>query len=214
MMDHNLTLSDADQASLSGDRGAVLQFAARMVVKAAKLMGASELIDVSFVHIDACHYYGQAHVDFAAMIVEAGAKVAVPSWTNTVPVSVELPDMRPPEKSPEFLKGARDLMKLYEQMGCRPVWTCAPYQLPGGPGLGDHIVGSESNAVTYYNSAVGARTNKYGDFLDVCCALLGRVPNAGLHKSENRRGQILFRLSGDVHGRLSQMILEPFLATR
>ncbi|NNF79479.1 MAG: DUF521 domain-containing protein, partial [Rhizobiales bacterium] len=81
---------------------------------------------------------------------------------------------------------------------CRPVWTCAPYQLPGGPGLGDHIVGSESNAVTYYNSAVGARTNKYGDFLDVCCALLGRVPNAGLHLDDNRRGQILFRLADDV----------------
>ncbi|MEM7428241.1 MAG: aconitase X catalytic domain-containing protein [Pseudomonadota bacterium] len=193
-----LELSDADAGNLSGDNGPVTKFAARMVVRAAELLSASELIDVSFVHIDACHYYGQAHVDFAQMIVDGGVKVAVPSWTNTVPVSVELPDMRPPEKSPEFLKGARDLMTLYEQMGCRPVWTCAPYQLPGGPGLGEQIVGSESNAVTYYNSAVGARTNKYGDFLDVCCALLGRVPNAGLHRTENRRGQILFRLADDV----------------
>lgn len=198
MTDAQLSLSEADRAHLTGDNGPVLQFAARMVVKAAELMEAEELIDVSFVHIDACHYYGQAHVDFAQMIVDAGAKVAVPSWTNTVPVSVELPDMRPPEKSPEFLKGARELMTLYQQMGCRPVWTCAPYQLPGGPGLGEHIVGSESNAVTYYNSAVGARTNKYGDFLDVCCALMGRVPNAGLHLDENRRGQILFRLADDV----------------
>ncbi len=201
-MSSTVKLSDSDQAHLSGENGPVLQFAARMVVKAAELMGAGELIDVSFVHIDACHYYGQAHVDFARMVIEGGAKVAVPSWTNTVPVSVELPDMRPPDKSPEFLNGARELMTLYERMGCRPVWTCAPYQLPGGPGLGDQIVGSESNAVTYYNSAVGARTNKYGDFLDVCCALMGRVPNAGLHKAENRRGQILFRLADDVSDEL------------
>ncbi len=193
-----LELSDTDRAQLAGERGPVLQFAAEMVVRAAELMGAEELIDVSFVHVDACHYYGQAHVDFARFVVEGGAKLTLPSWTNTVPVSVEVPDMRPPEKSPEFLAGARELMKLYEQMGCRPVWTCAPYQLPGGPGLGDHIVGSESNAVTYYNSAVGARTNKYGDFLDVCCGLTGRVPNAGLHKKENRAGEILFRLGDDV----------------
>lgn len=193
-----LDLSDSDRASLAGERGAVLQFAAQMVVRAGELMGAQNLIDVSFVHVDACHYYGQAHVDFARFVVEGGGKMAVPSWTNTVPVSVELPDMRPPEKSPEFIAGARELMDLYEQMGCRPVWTCAPYQLPGGPVLGDHIVGSESNAVTYYNSAVGARTNKYGDFLDVCCALMGRVPNAGLHKDENRKGQLLFRLADDV----------------
>ncbi|MEM8687021.1 MAG: aconitase X catalytic domain-containing protein [Pseudomonadota bacterium] len=193
-----LALSDQDKAHLSGDNGPVLRFAAQMVVKAGELMSATELIDVSFVHVDACHYYGEAHVDFARFVVDGGGRMVVPSWTNTVPVSVELPDMRPPEKSPQFISGAKELMKLYEQMGCRAVWTCAPYQLPGGPGLGDHIVGSESNAVTYYNSAVGARTNKYGDFLDVCCALMGRVPNAGLHKKKNRKGQILFRLGDDV----------------
>ena len=193
-----LDLSDSDRAAYSGQHGPVLHFAAKIVVRAAELMGARNLIDVSFVHVDACHYFGQAHVDFARFVVEGGGKMTVPSWTNTVPVSVEVPDMRPPEKTPEFIAGARELMDLYEQMGCHPVWTCAPYQLPGGPGFGDHIVGSESNAVTYYNSAVGARTNKYGDFLDVCCALMGRVPNAGLHKDENRRGQILFQLGDDV----------------
>ena len=67
-------------------------------------------------------------------------------------------------------------MQLYEALGCKPVWTCAPYQLPGGPKLGDHIVAGESNAVTFYNSVIGARTNKYGDYLDVACALIGKAP--------------------------------------
>ena len=73
------------------------------------------------------------------------------------------------------------------------MWTCAPYQLPGGPKFGDHIVVGESNAVTYYNSALGARTNKYGDYLDVACALIGKAPYAGLHLDEARRGDILIR---------------------
>ncbi len=75
------------------------------------------------------------------------------------------------------------------------MWTCAPYQLPGGPELGDQIVGSESNAVAYYNSVVGARTNKYGDFLDACTGLVGRVPFAGLHTDEGRRGERVFDVS-------------------
>ena len=48
----------------------------------------------------------------------------------------------------------------------------------GGPKFGDHIAGGESNAVSYYNSVVGARTNKYGDYLDVACALTGLAPDA------------------------------------
>jgi len=72
--------------------------------------------------------------------------------------------------------------------------------LPGRPSFGQHIVVGESNAVTFYNSVIGARTNKYGDYLDVACALIGKAPFAGLHRDEGRRGDLLFRtnaISGD-----------------
>ncbi|NNF77082.1 MAG: DUF521 domain-containing protein, partial [Rhizobiales bacterium] len=69
-----LDLNDTDRAAFSGERGPVLQFAAQMVVRAGELMGARDLIDVSFVHVDACHYYGQAHVDFARFVVEGSGK--------------------------------------------------------------------------------------------------------------------------------------------
>ena len=82
-----------------------------------------------------------------------------------------------------------------------PVWTCAPYQLPGGPQRGDHIVAGESNAVTFYNSVIGARTNKYGDYLDVACALIGKAPLAGLHTDEGRKAALLFR-TADIRRRL------------
>ncbi len=85
-------------------------------------------------------------------------------------------------------------MRAYVRLGCNPVWTCAPYQLPGRPQLGDHIVGSESNAVSFYNSVIGARSNKYGDYLDVCAAITGRVPYSKLHRDECRVAEILFTL--------------------
>jgi predicted aconitase len=33
---------------------------------------------------------------------------------------------------------------------------------------------------------IGARTNRYGDFIDLCCAMTGRAPAYGLHLTENR----------------------------
>lgn len=193
-----VALSAEDRARLNGEHGPVLAFAMDMLVRAGDVLGADKFIDASFAHIDACHYYGQVHVDFAKFVVEGGARVSIPSWTNTVPANPQNPDLRNPTKHSAFLQSAHELMQLYKQMGCHPVWTCAPYQLPGGPGLGDQIVGSESNAVTYYNAVTGARSNKYGDFLDVCCALAGRVPNAGLHLTENRRATHLFTLADDI----------------
>lgn len=187
----NIELSEYDRELLSGEQGEALQFAMEVVVRAARVMGASHLIDVGFVHVDACHYYGQAHLDFIRFMSERGARFTIPAWTNTLPIT--LMGREPRENAdPVFLRDARAVAEEYVAIGCKPVWTCAPYQLPGGPKFGDQIVVGESNAVVYYNSIVGARTNKYGDFLDVCAGLTRRAPYAGLHISEKRRALICF----------------------
>jgi predicted aconitase len=87
-------------------------------------------------------------------------------------------------------------MDAYVAMGCRQTWTCAPYQLPERPAFGEHLAWAESNAIVFANSVIGARTGRYGDFLDICAAITGRVPNAGLHLTKRRRAQVVF----DVHG--------------
>lgn len=189
----DIALDDRDRAHLDGANGPALQLAMRLVLAAADILGARSLIPVTFAHIDACFYSGEAHVDFAQYLLDHGARLAIPAWTNNGVVSLADPDIRPEASDPQMVKGARKLMQLYERLGCKPVWTCAPYQLPGGPGFGDHIVAGESNAVSYYNSVIGARTNKYGDYLDVACALIGKAPYAGLHLDDERRGDILIR---------------------
>ena len=190
-----LHLTEADSALLDGAAGEALQFAMQVVVRAARIMAAPRLIDARFAHIDACHYYGRAHLDFARFFTERGARFEIPAWTNSLTVGLKRPQVRA-DADPVVLTEARELAGLYVKLGCRPVWTCAPYQLPGGPALGDHIIVGESNAVAYYNSVVGARTNKYGDFLDVCAGLTGRVPFAGLHTDEGRRARIRFDIAG------------------
>src|SRR5262245_17121945 len=194
MTNSPLSLTAAEHAVLAGDAGAAMQLAMRIVLKAADIMGARDLVPISFAHLDACFYAGEAHVDFAQFMLDHGAKFAMPTWTNSNVVSAADPNLRPCAASPGIIKGAHRLRALYEALGATPTWTCAPYQLPGRPSLGDHIVAGESNAVTFYNSVIGARTNKYGDYLDVACAMIGKAPLAGLHTDEGRKASLLFRM--------------------
>jgi predicted aconitase len=96
-------------------------------------------------------------------------------------------------------------------MGCRPTWTCAPYQVAHRPALGEQVAWAESNAIVFANSVLGARTERYGDFIDICAAITGRVPDAGLHREENRRGEVLFRLTGISDRLLRDDVLFPVL---
>lgn len=187
-------LSGRDQALLSGRFGKAQQTAMKIIERAAQVSGAPHLIDISMAHVNSCFYSGEAGVEFAEFLVREGGKLSVPTLTNTGLIDLLHPDLRSKPKDKHIVEGARRLMGLYEELGCEVVWTCAPYQLKERPALGDQIVGSESNAVSFYNSALGARTNKYGDFLDICAAITGRVPYAGLHTNAARRGDILFEL--------------------
>ena len=193
MTDAGIELNEDCKSMLEGHKGPATRFAMELVLRAAKVTGAARLVPVTFAHIDACFYAGQAHVDFARFMLEGGARFAVPAWTNNGLVSLVNTDARDPET--EMARGARELMQLYSELGCKTVWTCAPYQLPGRPKLGDHIVVGESNAVSFYNAVVGARTNKYGDYLDVACAITGYAPFYGLHTDEGRKSTIFFDTS-------------------
>ena len=94
-------------------------------------------------------------------------------------------------------------MDRYRALGARPTFTCAPYQLADSrPGLGEQVAWGESNAIAFCNSVLGARTNRYGDFLDIAAAIAGRVPDAGLHRTDARRATLVLRLADDVPERL------------
>jgi hypothetical protein len=183
-----MLLSDSDQAMLHGEAGEAARTAMQLLLATAEAEGATELLDISGAHIDGCLYHGRAGLDFADSLLDAGARVVVPTTLNVSSLDLLHPDLY--RGDPEVARAARDLMDGYVSMGCVPSWTCAPYQLPGRPGLGEQIAWGESNAIVFANSVLGARTGRYGDFLDICCALTGRAPAVGLHTDEGRRARL------------------------
>ncbi|MCG8468364.1 MAG: aconitase X catalytic domain-containing protein, partial [Gemmatimonadetes bacterium] len=126
-------------------------------------------------------------------LADGGARVRVPTTLNVSGVDPHgWRDWAVPES---WAEPARRQMDAYERMGCAPTWTCAPYQTETRPGLGEQVAWGESSAIVFANSVLGARTERYPDLLDICCAVTGRAPAAGLHLDENRVGEILFDVS-------------------
>ena len=203
-----MRLTERDQAMLGGDFGAAAQLTMSLLVEMADIQGAERLIDISSAHIDGCLYHGQAGLDFADQLVAGGAKVAVPTTLNVSSLDLLHPDRF--TGAPHEAEASRAQMKAYEAMGCRPTWTCAPYQLAQRPGLGEQVAWGESNAIVFANSVLGARTERYGDFMDICCAVTGRAPDVGLHTDSGRKASIVVEL--EIDERLQDYeILYPLL---
>ncbi len=191
-MHGSVELADLDRRMLSGDHGEAAATAMRILVTMAGICGARRLLDIEGAHIDGCLYHGDSGVDFAEMLVAGGARVRVPTTLNVGGL-----DLLHPEEfagTPERRAKALRLMECYEEMGCRTIWTCAPYQATPRPEFGQQVAWAESNAIVFANSVLGARTHRYGDFIDICAAITGRAPAVGLHLEENRRGQVVFDL--------------------
>ncbi len=180
-----LALTDTDKKVLSGDEGKAAQLAMQIVIRIAELQGAEQLIDISQAHIDACVYHGPSSLMFAERLASLGGKVKVPTTLNSISVDKRRWQQQGVES--EFGKAASALGDAYMTMGARLSYTCAPYLLDTAPAYGDQIVWAESNAVTFANSIIGARTQKYPDFLDICIALTGRAPLTGAHLDSGRQ---------------------------
>lgn len=190
--EEELQLSRSDQQMLIGSQGIARQKALSIVARMARLQGAAALIDVKQAHIDGCTYIGPASLKFAQKLLEWDAKVQVPTTLNAISV-----DLARKSEFPEELGGpAASLAEAYLEIGARGSFTCAPYLLDSAPKKGDHIGWGESNAVVFANSVLGARTQKYADFLDACVAITGRAPLAGCHLE--RAAQVVLQVKIDA----------------
>ncbi|MCY3628823.1 MAG: aconitase X catalytic domain-containing protein [Bacteroidota bacterium] len=188
----NLTLRD--QADLYGEQGKARQMAMRILVRMLPVFGSQKFLDITAAHIDSSLFQGDATLEYAERLSGWRAKVVVPTTLNVS--GVDEHGWKRWAVPADWAEKARRQMIAYQSMGCKPTWTCAPYQESKRPVFGQQVAWGESSAVVFVNSVLGARTARYPDLLDICAAITGRAPAAGMHLEENRRGQLLYRLRG------------------
>lgn len=185
--------------------------AMRVLVAAGDLLGARRLVPVTSAHIDGCLHHGDGGVEFAEALVRGGGRVAVPTTLNVGALDLMHPGaVRADKRKTEM---ARRQMEAYVTMGASPTYTCAPYQVGHEPGFGEQVAWGESNAICFVNSVLGARTERYGDFLDACCAIAGRAPLHGLHLEENRRATVVVDASRVPAALKGRDVFYPVLGT-
>lgn len=183
-----LVLDEFDKDLLGGDYGPAAARAMSILKIYGEVVGADKFISIQSAHIDGCLYHGPSTIDFARLFVGLGGRVRVPTTLNVAAADTV---------HPQWHCGPANILSeqiittaLHEELGCVATLTCAPYHRLFRPIFGEHIAWAESNAIVFANSVLGARTDRYGDFTDLCAALTGRVPYAGLHRDENRTPQV------------------------
>ena len=186
-------LSSFDRELVDGLHGEAARFAMRLLVRFAEAVGAESFIDAKAAHVDGCLFHGQVSLDFVEHLLRLGGQVRVPTTLNVGSVDLIHPDLF--RGNAKIGADGTRLMQVHEALGCVPTFTCAPYQTMFRPEFGWQIAWAESNAIVFANSVIGARTNRYGDFIDLCCAIAGRLPNYGLHVAANRRARVLVELA-------------------
>lgn len=188
-------LTDEEKLILQGSKGEAPKLAMEILKKIGEINEAERLIPIQSVHL-VLHAYKSAFdagVDAAEKIAEMGGKFVVP--TTIDPYGMDAEDWKAARTPEHYAKQQIRLADAVMKMGVVPVWTCTPYLGFNLPKLGEDIAWSESSAVAYANTVLGARTNRQTAIVDICCAILGKTPETGMHLPENRLGEILVKLN-------------------
>ena len=184
---NDLRLTDKDREYLEGKHGSATKMAMQIICLMAAANDTTTLIDIQKGHVDGCILAHSANLIFAEKMAELGAQVSVPTTINAI--SVDRENWLSQKIPEDFGNQASRLADAYVKMGAKPVFTCAPYLLEEKPKFGEIIGWSESNAVIYANSILGARTSKNPDYLDLFIAMTGRAPESGVYTDDGRIAQ-------------------------
>ncbi len=192
----NVFLTKIEEKMLNGEMGEAVQLAARIVVKIGDALGAERLVPIEDAHISGISFknIGESGLDFLKMLIEKEAKFAVPTTIN--PAGFDLKKWGKMNVDKKFLDKQREVIDRLIKIGAKPLLSCTPYEAKR-LSYGQHIAWSESNAVLYANSIIGARTNREGGPLAIFEAIIGRAPYTGLHLDENRLPEVLVRFPKD-----------------
>lgn len=171
----------------------------RILLVIAELSGAKRLRPITSAHVSGVSYkmIGDPGLEFLEDFAR-DAKVVVPTTVN--PLGTDLRQWRELGIPPEFAEKQARIAHAYETMGVRPVFTCTPYLVGVRPGLGEHVAWSESNAVCFANSVLGARTNREGGPSALAAAVVGATPDYGLHTDEGRQPTVIVKADVKPHG--------------
>lgn len=181
-----MQLTNQEKARLGGEEGEAARQSMEILCALGKIYGADRLIPITSAQIAGVSYktLGDAGIEYLQDMVKKGARVRIPSFLNPAGMDREQwQKLGMPEK---FARRSIDALDAFAAMGIATTCTCTPYLVGIRPKKGEHIAWSESSAVVFANSVLGARTNREGGPSALAAAVCGVTPEYGYHLEENR----------------------------
>jgi predicted aconitase len=182
-----MQLDRDDERILAGEQGETRQKMLELLVALGKVFGAERLVLIKSAQVSGASYktIGEYGLHWLNSL---DAKAVVPAVLN--PIGMPRGRWQEMGVDPDFAMKQQAVVAAYERLGIVLECTCTPYYLYE-TSFGDHLAWSESSAVSYANSVIGARTNREGGPSALAAALIGKTPCYGLHLKENRRPQVV-----------------------
>ena len=180
-----MKLTEQDRALLAGEAGYSARKSMEILVALGKIYDAERFLDVTSVQVSGVSYHnlGEAGLEWLEAMAEDGRAVTVATLN---PAGMDLEHWQEQGIDESFARAQLRVVDAYRRMGIAPSCTCTPYLVGNLPAPREHVAWSESSAVTFANSVLGARTNREGGPSALASALTGRTPAYGLHLEENR----------------------------
>lgn len=203
-------LTAEEEKIYDGEQGWAYQTALKILVKLGDLFNAEKLIPIESSHVSGVSYktLADAPIEFLEALAQTGAKAKIASTVN--PSGLDYEGIMWSFLPRHVKEKQEKIVDLYKKMGIKPVLTCTPYYV-SKPKQGSHLAWAESSAVVYANSVLGSWTNREGGPSALASALIGKTPNYGLHKSENRKPNVRIRVETELKSEAEYGALGIFL---
>ena len=180
-------LGPDDERILAGEEGETRQKMLELLVALGKVFGAEQLVPIRSAQVSGASYKTIGEYGLA-WLASLDACAVVPAVLN--PIGMPRGRWKEMDVDEHFARKQQAVVAAYERLGVRLDCTCTPYYLYKTR-YGDHLAWSESSAVSYANSVIGARTNREGGPGALAAALIGKTPCYGLHLKKNRIPQLV-----------------------
>jgi len=195
-----MDLTSYQQLMLEGERGEAARQSMEILSALGKIYGADGMVPITSAQVAGVSYktIGDAGLEYLTDIAAAGARVSIPTFLN--PAGMDREQWQNLHVPAAFAKKQLEILGAFAKMGISPTCTCTPYLVGIRPKLGEHIAWSESSAISFANSVLGARTNREGGPSALAAAVCGCTPNYGLHLDENRVANLLVKVDAPLKG--------------
>jgi predicted aconitase len=196
-MSASLQLTAEERAMLAGEQGRAVKKSMEILTALGEIYGARRLIPVTSVQVAGVSYdnLGEAGLGFLDEMARDG-RVRVLTTLN--PAGMDVERWRELGIDEAFAARQQRVLDAFARMGVITTCTCTPYLVGNLPRFGQHLAWSESSAVCFANSVLGARTNREGGPSALAAALTGRTPEHGLHLDDARAPEVTVEVAATL----------------